>query len=96
MNGKKKRTLRDVRATLRPKYGISSTFNPEGSGYDYDTARKYGLKPDETGHWPSREPRTGKILKGRKHKTWHKTVKGEDDAGYKIIKRNGQYFSVKI
>ena len=48
----------------------SGGFNPEGSGYDYKTAKQFGLKPDKTGHWPSRVPSTGLILKGKDHKTW--------------------------
>ena len=84
----------DVKRVLggkpRPK------FDPEGPGYDTHTAKKYGLKA--TGnppHWPSREPRTGMILKGRAHPTWAKTVAGEEAAGYKITKRNGRYYSFR-
>ena len=70
-------------------------FNPEGSGYDYATAKAHGLKPDADGHWPSRSPKTGQLLKGRKHKTWHKTEEGEVNAGYTIYKdpKSGKYFS---
>lgn len=71
-------------------------FNPEGDSYDYDTAIKYGLGPDETGHWPSRIPQTGQLLKGSKHKTFHKTAEGEAKAGYKIYKGpDGKYYSRK-
>ncbi len=72
-------------------------FDPEGSGYDYQTAKKFNIEPDSSGHWQSREPITGQILKGKKHKTFHKTVKGELDAGY-IIKKNKhdkRYYSRK-
>lgn len=69
-------------------------FDPEGAGYDYESARKYGLKPDETGHWPSRVPQTGLLLKGKKHPTWYKTEEGERKMGYKIRKRkDGRYYS---
>jgi len=69
------------------------TFDPEGSGYDYKTAKKFGIKPDKTGHMPSRAP-SGQILKGRKHKTYHKTEKGEKEAGYVIEKeKDGKYYS---
>jgi predicted RNA methylase len=72
---------------------VKLTFDPEGEGYDYATAEKYGLQP-EKGHWPSREPRTGLLLKGRGHETWDKTVKGEQDAGYEIYKGpDGRYYS---
>ena len=69
-------------------------FDPEGSGYDYDSAEKAGIRPDSTGHWPSRNTKTGQILKGRSHKTYHKTIQGEEEAGYKIQKRKGGYYSV--
>ena len=74
-------------------------WNPESAGYDYRSARAAGIKADKTGHWPSRVPRgpqEGLILKGRKHKTWHKTVEGEKEAGYKIIKKGVRYYSTKI
>ena len=68
-------------------------FDPEGEGYDYESAKKAGLGPDETGHWPSREPKSGLLLKGRKHKTWYLTEKGERAAGYQIFNHNGRYYS---
>lgn len=74
----------------RPK----ESFDPEGDGYDYETAESAGLKPDETGHWPSRDPSTGKLLKGRSHPTWSKTEEGERAAGYSIEKgEDGRYYS---
>jgi len=78
-------TLRETREKAK--------FDPEGSGYDYDTALKHGMKPDKTGHWASREPTTGRLLKGRKHKTWYLTEEGERKAGYKIYKEGGFYYS---
>jgi len=72
-----------------------SKFNPEGRGYDFDGAHKAGLKPDKTGHWPSRDPESGKLLKGKSHPTWNKTVAAEKRYGYKIYKRNGRYYSKK-
>jgi hypothetical protein len=71
-------------------------FDPEGTGYDYETATKYGIVPDKTDHWQSREPTTGLLLKGRKHETWPLTIKGETEAGYKIILKNGRYYSVPV
>lgn len=74
--------------------GPRKRFDPEGDGYDYDSAREAGLEPGEDGHWPSREPRSGKILKGRKHSTYHKTEEGEAAAGYEIRKESdGRYYS---
>jgi hypothetical protein len=72
-------------------------FDPEGSGYDYESAKKHGVKMDPVSkHWQSREPKTGLLLKGRGHKTWHKTVAGEKKAGYEIYKKNGRYYSRKV
>jgi len=74
-----------------------SPFDPEGFGYDYESARKAGITPDETGHWSSRDPKSGLILKGAGHETFHKTIAGEKQAGYKIIKKDdGRYYSVRI
>lgn len=70
------------------------TFDPEGSGYDYESAEKYGIEPDELGHWQSRVPETGLILKGKRHETFNKTIKGEEEAGYEIYKgADGRYYS---
>jgi len=44
-------------------------------------------------HSSSRDPRTGMLLKGRKHKTYHLTQKGEEEAGMEIYKKNGRYYS---
>lgn len=71
-------------------------FDPEGSGYDYETARKAGLGPDASGHWPSRDPKSGQILKGRGHETFNLTEEGEKKAGMRIRKgEGGRYFSEK-
>jgi hypothetical protein len=64
-------------------------------GYDYDTAIAAGLQPKEKGeHWPSRNPETGQILKGRKHPTFRKTRKAERKMGNKIRKgKDGKLYS---
>jgi len=62
-------------------------------GYNYDAAISAELSPDSTGHWPSRDPATGMILKGRKHPTFYKTKAGEKAAGYKIYKKDGDMYS---
>lgn len=84
--------------TFAQKFGVSkpvvTAFDPEGLGYDYATAKAGGLKPDETGHWPSRFPKTGQILKGQKHPTYNLTLEGEKEAGYEIYKgKDGRYYS---
>jgi len=71
-------------------------FDPEGDGYDYKTAKAAGLGPDETGHWPSRDPKTGKMLKGRKHETWDKAVQADKEQGYVLKQgKDGSYYSEK-
>jgi hypothetical protein len=62
-------------------------------GYDYESAKSAGITPDSTGHWPSRNPQTGQILKGRKHPTINMTKKGEREAGYKVYKKDGILYS---
>ena len=72
----------------------AARFDPEGSGYDYETARSEGLSADETGHWPSRAPSSGMLLKGRTHKTWDLLEEGEREAGYEISRgKDGRYYS---
>ena len=45
-------------------------------------------------HGSSRDPRTGLLLKGRGHETFHKTIAGEKEAGYEITKgKGGRYYS---
>ena len=61
-----------------------TAFDPEGSGYDYEFAKKQGITPDKNEKWQSRDPKTGRILKGRGHETFGETIKGEKDAGYEI------------
>jgi hypothetical protein len=80
----------------RARKFLTRRFDPEGSGYDYESARKAGIRPDKTGHWPSREPRTGLILKGRKHPTFYKTVAADKKLGYMMQKKiDGRYYSIK-
>lgn len=82
-------------ATRRP-----DAFDPEGDGYDYDTARAAGLgttvdEEDGQPHWPSRDPRNGMILKGRKHLTFEKAIEADASLGYRLQKRNGRYYTEK-
>lgn len=69
-------------------------FDPEGADYDYESAQAAGISADETGHFPSRDPVSGLILKGRNHPTFHKTIAGEEAAGMEIFKaEDGRYYS---
>lgn len=67
-------------------------FDPEGSGYNYAAAEAAGIGPDSTGHWPSRVPETGLILKGRGHETYHKTVAGEEAVGNVITRGEDNFY----
>jgi len=64
-------------------------------GYDYEEAKKRGIKRDATGHMQSRVPETGRILKGKKHPTIYKTKKIERALGYKVIKKGDKLYSKK-
>ena len=71
-------------------------FDPGGSGYDYTAAEECGLGPDETGHLPSRCPKSGQLLKGKKHETWKLLQESEKEMGYTIFKgEDGKYYSEK-
>ena len=61
-------------------------FNPEGSGYDIKTAKKLGYTRDAVGHLPTRDYRTGMILKGKKHPTFSKGVMQDFRMGYQLMK----------
>ena len=66
--------------------------------YDIGNAKKAGLVPDRTGHWPSRVPegkKEGLILESPDHPTFWKTVEGEKEMGrvWYIHIKDGQYYT---
>lgn len=74
-------------------------FDPEGIGYDYATAAKYGMNRDISGHMGSLAPlgeTKGLVLKGRKHPTWDLMVDVERQRGYRVVKVDGRYYSVPV
>lgn len=76
-------------------------FDPEGEGYDYEQAEAAGLSPqpvedDDVPHWPSREPGSGLLLKGRKHPTFDHGVDVDRREGYGLEKQNGRYYTKKF
>lgn len=78
---------------LKPKM---DSFDPEGEDYDYEAAIDCGLQADSTGHWPSRCPSTGQVLKGRKHEAWDLLLEGEHNAGYEVyMGEDEKYYSRK-
>jgi len=72
---------------------VTKSFDAEGIGYDIVSAIKARLNVNETGHFPSRVPDTGLLLKGRQHETWFKTEAAEKALGYEITKIGNRYFS---
>lgn len=79
-------------------FQIGTPFNPEGDGYDYATALMRGLQPvidEEDGmlHWPSRDPDTGMLLKGRAHPTFQKGVDVDATLGYGLLNEGGRYYT---
>jgi len=89
--------------TVPPKRGPNSQglksggdFDPEGKGYDYKTFDKLGGKRDAKGHGFSRNPKTGMLLKGRKHKTFNLGVSVDENLGYGLKKKGDRYYTEKL
>lgn len=81
----------------KARTSLGKLFDPEGPGYDMETALAAGMKANAKGKWGSRDARTGLLLKGRKHISWPDTVAGEKEAGYRIFKKkDGRYYSEKL
>jgi hypothetical protein len=76
-------------------------FDADGTGYDMKTARAAGLGPagkeagENVGHWPTRDPRTGMILKGKGHTSFGLGISEDEKLGYKLVKKNGRYYTLK-
>jgi hypothetical protein len=75
---------------------MKAPFDPDGSGYDYRGAQAAGMGPSPDGHWSSRDPRTGLLLKGAAHPTWDKTLAEEERLG-NTVKRgpDGRWYSLE-
>ena len=85
----------------------SGKFDADGSGYDEARASAAGLKRDSTGHMGSVAPTTAQereklglpkesyvLLKGKGHETFDKAVAGEEERGFKVVKKGDRYYSV--
>ena len=71
-------------------------FDPEGTGYDSAGSAAAGyprMKPNE--HQGSFDPRTGRLLKGIRHKSIHRTVEAEAKRGNEIVKEGKDYYTRK-
>lgn len=74
----------------------SKRFDPEGRGYDYETAIAAGMARPEGEHWQSRVAETGLQLKGRRHPTFARAVERDEKMGYKFRRgKDGRYYSYK-
>ena len=70
-------------------------FDPEGSGYDYKRAKELDYKRDDKGHLPTRDYKTGMILKGKKHESFSKGVQEDFKKGYQLKKKGDRYYTIK-
>jgi len=70
-------------------------FNPEGSGYDYKRAKELDYKRDDKGHLPTRDYKTGMILKGKKHESFSKGIQEDFKKGYQLKKKGDRYYTIK-
>ena len=87
----------DAPSPLVPGTPLSEP-KPKDDDYDYKSAAIAGLKPDKTGHWPSRVSsgeQEGLILKTEKHPTFDKTILGEAAVGNVFYhnKKDGRLYS---
>ena len=87
-----------------------ATFDPEGSDFDYETAKAYNMQPKKKGeHWGSVAPTSDDeriandlpknsyvVLKGKQHETFNKAEAAEKNRGSKIEKRGSRYYSVPM
>ena len=62
---------------------MAKKFDPLGKGYDEKRAKELRFKRDKDGHMGSRDPKTGRILKGQKHPTFHKALWRDIQMGYR-------------
>ena len=99
----KKKAGGGLTKTVPPKRGPNSQglkgggdFDPEGKGYDYKTFDKLGGERDSKGHGFSRNPKTGMLLKGRKHDTFSKGVGVDENLGYGLKKKGDRYYTEKL
>jgi len=89
----------EATAAAKARSRTFDRFDPEGAGYDYLSAQRYGLEPSGPKgkeHWPSRVPGTGLLLKGRQHETWHKTVAAEKKLGMGIFQVGTRSYSQPV
>ena len=65
------------------------------SNYDYFNAHPSNAPTEEGGHWSSRNPKTGQLLKRKDHPTFDLMIEGEKQVGYDVIKGlDGNLYSI--
>lgn len=78
----------------RIKLGTPYRTFESGSDYDYFNAAPENIPQENDGHWSSRNPHTGQLLKSPNHPTYDLAVEGEKAAGYEIHKRGDREYSL--
>lgn len=80
---------------------VAPGFDPFGAGFDTDNSRASGARPATSGpnkgHLPSRDPRTGQILKGRAHESFDKAIEEDLGLGFRpfIERGSGRIFTFR-
>lgn len=76
-------------------YEAGIPYDDDNHNLEYDHARaaELGYKPDETGHYPTRDYKTGRYLKSPAHPTVMKSVVSDLGEGYIPYYNNGQLYS---
>ncbi len=68
----------------------------EHNDFNMRAAKRAGLGPDETGHFPSRVPAgpdRGLLLKSPSHPTFFKSVEADQALGFDLFEKGGKLFS---
>ena len=76
------------------KESTLKAFKKLGS-YDMRSARASGAIADSSGHMPSRDPRSGMLLKSPDHPTFHKSIDADRKLKLKFSTKKGRIFSNK-
>lgn len=61
--------------------------------YDFVQARDLGYQPDDDGHWPSRNYKTGRYLKSPIHPTLYKGIISDNSLGYYPYYKDGAIYT---
>ena len=69
-------------------------FDPEGADYDINRARELRFQRDDKGHLPSRDPTTGRILKGKQHPTFQEAIEQDKKSGHYVIEQPDGVYTI--